>query len=165
MYQNTTIPPLNPRDFISTCRELVGDSYLIKLFNVSIRTLQRWVAKLPYVSEDSVRENYLEKHERLLERLQREPGGMDIARGIVERHAHKVGCELHCIESAEPDQCSIEAECLDDYPALTKFHQAIRENPDADTVRHLWQEAKRELDETYEMYSKTLDKKEVTENS
>lgn len=54
-------PPLTPRAFLAACRDLVGDCWLVKLFKVSPRSLQRWVALRPYVDEASVRENYLEK--------------------------------------------------------------------------------------------------------
>lgn len=161
MKDQTTLPPLNPRDFLSACQELVGDTYLIKLFNIGIRYLQRLIAKRPYVDEDSVRENYLEKHEQLLKRLGTEPGGLEVARAIVARHAHIVGCELRCLDAAEPDKKNMEAECLDDYPPITQLHEAIRAGKPKDEVRHLWQQSKRELDETYEMYCKeNLDKKD-----
>jgi len=64
-------PPLTPHEFVSAFRDLVGDTYLIKLFNLSVhnkngrRSLNRWTAKRPYVDEDSIRENWIEKHEKV----------------------------------------------------------------------------------------------------
>ena len=151
-------PPLTPREFISAFRDLVGDTYLIKLFNLSVynnngrRSLNRWTAKRPYVDEDSIRENWIEKHEKVLKRLRQEPGGLVIARALVARHAHIVGCELAVKAEIVPDKNTMEAECLDDYPMLTAFHESIRRKEDVQCVRFLAAETKRELDETLATY-------------
>lgn len=159
--ENKKTPPLTPREFISAFRDLVGDTYLIKLFNLSVhnnngrRSLNRWTAKRPYVDEDSIRENWIEKHEKVLKRLMQEPGGVEMARALVTRHADLVGCELAIKTKILPDKCTMEAECLDDYPAVTGFHESIRNKESIPMVRHLWSEAKRELDETIALYEQT----------
>ena len=92
--------PITPREFISSFRDMVGDAYLIKLFKLSThpesgrRSLNHWTAQLPYVDEDSIRENWIEKHERLMKRLMLQPGGLDIVRDLVARHADMVDCDL-----------------------------------------------------------------------
>lgn len=140
---------------MSACRDLVGDCWMIKLFKVGPRSLQRWVALRPYVDEDSIRENYLEKHETLLNKLMGLPGGGDVARAIVSRHAHLVGCELTCTTPAEPDKPTVEGECLDDYPALVAFHQSIQAGQSYEEIRYHWQQAKRELDETWTAFCRS----------
>lgn len=157
-----TIPPLTPRQFLLAAREILGDSYFTRLFGVTLRTLQRWCAMKPYVDEDSVRDNYVEKHERILESLLAS-GNNEVARSIVARHAHIVGCELQSLNKVEPDLSSIEEECLDDYPALTKFHDAIRRGRPCEEIVHFWQEAKKELDETLKLYN-TLNNSEFNTN-
>ncbi|MBW2342475.1 MAG: hypothetical protein JRF53_00420 [Deltaproteobacteria bacterium] len=158
---NKKTPPLTPRGFISAFRDLVGDTYLIKLFGLSPhknsgpRSLCRWTAKRPYVDEDSIRENWIEKHEKVLKRLLQEPGGLEIARALVARHAYIVGCELSVKTEILPDKATMEDECLDDYPAITRFHESIRDINPVPRVRHLWTEAKRELDETLAFYEGT----------
>ena len=81
---------MKPREFIDSCRDLLGDTYLIKLFNVGQRTLQRWTAETPYVSEDSIRENWIEKELKIIVRLKKKSGGLDIARSLVSLYADGV---------------------------------------------------------------------------
>ena len=150
--------PLSPREFISAFRDLVGDTYLIKLFRLSPRfdsgrrSLNRWTARLPYVDEDSIRENWIEKHEKVLKRIIIEPGGLEIARSLVSRHADIVDCELVSKTTPNPDKTTIDEECLDDYPGMVNFHQAIREQKPLIQVKDLLSKAKRELDETLTIY-------------
>jgi hypothetical protein len=59
---------------------------------------------------------------------------------------------LKIIDDVEPDAETIQHECLDDYPPVTRFHAAINDAKDIEEVRHLWQACKQELDETFEMY-------------
>lgn len=93
--QIETTTPADPRESLRDARTLLGDSYMCKLFALNVkggnRELQRWTAEPGFVSEDSIRENYLEKHERLLKRLMREEGGTELARSIVARHMMIVG--------------------------------------------------------------------------
>lgn len=144
-------PPLESWQFYSSCRRILKDSFLQTLFKRSLREIQRWSADPRYASDTD--RNPLDRYEFLLDRLM-ELGRADIARASVARQAHIVGCELRCLDPVEPNANSIEAECLDDYPALTQFHEAVRQSRTPDLVRHLWQEAKRELDETFTLYSK-----------
>lgn len=82
----------------------------------------------------------------------RPPGGVAVARAIVARHAHRVSCELARCTEVVPDKGSIEDELLDEYPPTVAFHDAIRSGEDLDAVRHRWQAAKHELDETFFKY-------------
>lgn len=143
------LPPLQSYQFFSSCRRLLGDSFLQKRFKRSLREIQRWSAD-PRYAEDTDR-NPMDRYEVLLERLM-ELGRDDVARAAVARQAHLVGCELRCLDPVMPDAVSMEAECLDDYPAITRFHEALRSGEQLEVVRHLWQRAKKELDETFEMF-------------
>ncbi len=145
------ILPFTPRNWLSSIREIFGDSYIIKLFHIEIRTFQRWTAKRPYVSEESIRENYIEKHDHILQRLMSE-GYTDIARAIVAHHAEITGCTIIPISEVSPDKTNLHEEMLDDYPAVTKLHAAILNSSPIDEVRHLSQMAKQELDETVALY-------------
>lgn len=145
------ILPFTPRNWLASIREIFGDSYIIKLFHIEIRTFQRWTAKRPYVSEESIRENYIEKHDQILKRLMSE-GYTDIARAIVAHHGEITGCTINPITEVSPDKTDLCEEMLDDYPAVTKLHAAILNNATIDEVRHLSQMAKQELDETVELY-------------
>jgi hypothetical protein len=132
-------------------RDIVGINYMASLFGVSLRTVTRWIAQRPYVAEDSIRENPLEHFETLLNRLMGD-GYPDIARAIVSRHADLTGCHLIRNEHPKPDKDQMEAEMLDDYPALVKFHDAIQKNMDMDAVLHYARGVTEEIEETVELY-------------
>jgi len=140
--------PLKTWQFFHSYRKTLGDTFLTKLFNRGSRQILRWAADPDFTTDHE--RNPLDRMKIILERLS-EIGRDDIARGTVSFLAGAIGCELRCLEPAEPDQPTVEAECLDDYPAVTRFHDAIRTVESVAVIRHLWQEAKRELDETYEM--------------
>lgn len=150
-------PPAHPRQWLATVRDIVGINYMANLFGVSLRTVTRWIAQRPYVAEDSIRENPLEHFETLLCRLMGD-GYHDIARAIVARHADLTGCRLVKTEPAQPDKTLMEAEMLDDYPMLVRFHDAITQGMNLDTVRHLAEKTMEQIEETLELYrAKTND--------
>ncbi|AOY57300.1 hypothetical protein dsmv_3506 [Desulfococcus multivorans DSM 2059] len=145
----TELPPLKTWQFYAACRKVLGMTTLTKMFGKSQTQLYRW-GRDPDCCED-VERNPLDRTNAILERLC-ELGRDDIAQAAVSILAKTIDCELVCIRPAYPDKTSIEAECLEDYPPLIRLHQAILSNEDPETVRHLWQCAKQELDETWEMY-------------
>ncbi len=152
MNDNQSIPPLNARQFLKACTKIFGTSFMLNLFKISERHFAMWRADSRYVVKESVRTNYIEKHEELLQLLIEEPDGEFIARSIVSKHANVVGCEIFVKNQVIPDKNSIEEECLDDYPPITKFHSAIRENKDPAVVEFLGDEARKEIDETVQKY-------------
>ena len=152
MSKETSAPPVNHREWLSNVRDLLGDTYLKGLFGISVRTLQRWVAKWPHVGEDSVRKNFIDRIEELLRRLGNEPGGIDYARAIVSRFAHLVGCEIRVKETVTPDKATIEEECLDDYPAVMKLHEAVRAERELPVVEDCGDAARLEIEETLALY-------------
>lgn len=145
------LPPLKTWEFFSACRQILGMSDLQKVFKRAQAEIYRWGAN-PDTNADTAR-NPLDRYEHLLGKLM-ELGREDMARAVVARQASIVGCELSCLEHVVPDAPTVEAECLDDYPALTIFHAAVRNGDSPEVVRHLWQQAKRELDETYQSYAR-----------
>jgi len=149
------IPPLKSWQFFHAARKILGDAFLIKLYSRGKRQIYRWAADPDFTTDHE--RNPIDRLRVLLSRLC-EVGREDVALSGVSMLAEVVGCELKKIEGAEPDGESLEAECLDDYPALTSFHNAIREGDPPEVVRHLWQEAKKELDETWERYRQELER-------
>ena len=147
------LPPLLSWQFFHACRKVLGDSCIQKIYKRSLRQIYRWSADPTYA--DQVERNPIDRLKLILEKLC-EVGREDIATAGVNMLAEVVGCELRKIDRVEPDQESIEDECLDDYPALTAFHTAIREGEPREVVRHHWQKAKQELDETWERYMHSL---------
>lgn len=146
--------PFAPRDWLSAVKDIFGDSYILKLFKIDMRTYHKWIAKAPYVSDESVRGNYIEKHDIILQRLMSD-GYDEIAQAIVAHHANLVGCDLVRVRrTVVPDRDNVEDEMLDDYPALTEFHRAIRKGADIDTIIALKNSVIDELDETLELIVK-----------
>lgn len=143
-------PPINTWQFFHSCRKLFGDAFLQRLFQRSLRQLQRWASDPAFA--DSHEPNPIDRYEVLLSRLM-EIGRDDIARASVARLAEIVDCDLVVPCPNEPDKETIAEECLDDYPALTKFHQAVRDGSQRDEARHLRDMAVREVRETFERFS------------
>ena len=146
------IPPLTARQFLKACSKIFGISFMLNFFKISERTFAMWRADKGYVDETSVRTNYIEKHEELLRLLMEEPDGEFIARSIVSKHANIVGSEINIKSPVIPDKESMEEECLDDYPPITKLHNAIRTKLDPAVIEFLGDEARKEIDETVQKY-------------
>lgn len=83
----------------------------------------------------------------LLLPLMRSTGRKDIA----EWFALKVDCRLECIE-VTPDKPTIQAECLDTYPAIIDFHQAIQRKEPLLVVSALLRAAIEELEQDFVAY-------------
>lgn len=153
-------PPAHPRFWLAMVRDILGINYMANLFGVNGRTVTRWIAQRPYVSEESVRENPLEHFETLLTRLMGD-GYTDIARSIVSRHADLTGCHLVPNARPKPGRNLMEAEMLDDFPPVVKLHAAIQQGMSLDTVRHLSEKAVDEIEQTVELYRmKAIEKEE-----
>jgi hypothetical protein len=153
----TTAPqiPVKSWQFFTSCRRLLGDSFLQKLFKVSLRQIQRWAAD-PAFAEDTDR-NPADRIEVILSRLM-EIGRGDVARAMVSRLAIAVDCELQCLDEMAPDGKSLIEELLDDHMPLAQFHEAVRNGEPPVTVHRLYQAAKDELTQSYVMYAKSWKK-------
>ena len=152
MNENRHSLTLNARNFLRSCTHIFGIRFMHDLFKVSERTFCMWRSDPRHVSSDSIRENYIEKHEKLLKMLMEEPDGTDIARGIVSTHANITGCEIQIKESTVPNRHTIEEECLDDYPPVIKLHEAIRNKLKPEVIEYLAGEAKRGIEATVIKY-------------
>ncbi|MHC1727983.1 MAG: hypothetical protein AB9866_18600 [Syntrophobacteraceae bacterium] len=147
--------PLHSWQFFFACRKILSDSFLTKVFKRSLREIQRWTAD-PTYAED-VDRNPVDRYEAVLVRLM-ELGRSDIARAEASRQAHVVGCELRCTDELKPDRSTITDEILDNHPPLVAFHQAIRNGEDAVVVHQLYQDARREIEETHALYARSVAK-------
>lgn len=153
MKSDVNAQSMTARQFLMACTTLLGSKYMHKLYNVSKRCFYTWIADKKYVGGDSsIRENYIEKHEELLKELMTDPDGIEIARALTARHASLTGCEIIVKDIITPDKETIEQECLDDYPALTRLHTAISDKKSHDLIEHLGRRVKQEIDETVVSY-------------
>lgn len=149
MNREPKTPPLKTWQVYSAAIHHMGKGFLTRLYGVTGRNVERWAANP--ATTDSHSRNPIDRYEALLEKFV-EIGAEEIARIAVARQANLLGCELREKDGAQPDGESVEDECLDDYPPLTRFHAAIREKASAEEVLHFCQAVKREIDETMELY-------------
>ena len=143
------MPPLTTWQFFHAAKKILGDSFLQKVYKKSLRQIYRWSAN-PDFCEDTEK-NPLDRIKIILGRLV-EIGREDVAYSAVQMLAEVLDCELVSKNHPTPDKSTIEDECLDDYPTITAFHNAIREGKDKLVVQELLRRAKGELEETYEKF-------------
>lgn len=124
MNRKPTEPITQPWQFYSACLYRFGKEFLVNLHSVSPRQIERWAAN-PNTSESAQR-GPVGRHEALLEKLM-ECGAVDVAQAIVRRHAGIVGCRLVHEDLPKPDKKTMAEECLDDLPALAKYHDVLND--------------------------------------
>ena len=139
------LPPLTSWEFFLFCRKALGISFLQQIFKRGLTEIYRW-SRDPEFTADSKR-NPLDRLRLLLKEM-RNQGHEREARAGVNYLAEAVGCRLRETNRPKPDKDSYWDECLDDYPALTAFHDAVRQGKEWAEICHLAEEAKREIDET-----------------
>lgn len=147
-------PPLNTWQVFSAGIYHIKKDILAQMFGVGPRQVERWAAD-PDTTE-SHGKNPIDRVEALCRAFMNR-GQVDIARIIAARLAYVVGCELSDLENVDPNSPTVQHECLDDYPPVTRFHEAVNQGRSVAEVRHAWQECKRELDETFVMYMRGQD--------
>ncbi|MFZ3044397.1 MAG: hypothetical protein WA151_00665 [Desulfatirhabdiaceae bacterium] len=124
----------------------------MSLYNRGIRQIYRWSADPDFTAQEGYERNPLDRIKTLLTRLV-ERGRSDVAVAGLSILADAIGYEISPINSPVPNQPTVEAEMLDDYPSLIKFHEAIRNAAPADEIRHYLREVKNDLDETMQRYA------------
>tara|TARA_B100000614_G_C14536177_1_gene488489 strand:- start:355 stop:822 length:468 start_codon:yes stop_codon:yes gene_type:complete len=149
MNRKPTGTPVNPHQWFSGAIYHLGKSTLIKIWNVSERTIERWSADSAFT--ESVTKNALDMLAITLEKLM-EKGRIDFARSAVDFLARIVGCQLVCSDGVEPDKATLEDELLDTWPAISGFQTTMRDQEPVPVVRDLYRHARRELDEDMKIY-------------
>jgi len=151
MNRKPTRTPVEPWDWYSGAIHELGKSMLVKIWNCSDRTMERWSAD-PATTE-SITKNPLDRLGITLKKLMElEQEQADFARAAVDYLAAIVGCTLVCDGEIHPDKDNLAEECLDDLPALAAFHTALRENQPRAVVRELCRKAKQDIDESLALY-------------
>lgn len=144
MYEN--LPPLNSRQFYHACLKILGQAFMQKLYKISQRQLYRWAADPTFCADTEA--NPLDKLQVLFRRLS-EIGREDIVLQALRILADTIGYEVRPGPNVTLDNSTLESECLDDYPALTNFHSAIRNREPIEKIKLLYDKAKDELDQTF----------------
>lgn len=132
--------PVKTWQFFHACKTHLGTETLTKLFQVSLRQVDRWSCDPDFT--ESTRKNPVDRYETLLKKLM-ERGVLDIARAMVDRQARIVGCVLKTGQ-AEPDKDTLEHELLDNMPAYAEYQEAARTGQPIQVIRGL---AYRAIDE------------------
>lgn len=139
------LPPLTSWEVFLFARKTLGITFLQKIFSIGHTEIYRW-SRDPEFTADSAR-NPLDRL-RLLFREMKNQGYEDEAKAGVNFLAESVGCRIEETDRPLPDKPNKHDECLDDYPRLTEFHQAVRDNKSWNEICYLADEAKREINET-----------------
>ena len=157
-----SLPPLRSHEILAFCRNIFGEKRFSHLYGFKSKaTISRHLRNPDddAFREDVSRDNFIDSIQATIRDLAR-LGHERIARNIVEILLLELpGYRLEAAAECRPDRDTVEEECLDDYPAVTEFHQAIRDGQSVEVVRYLYLKAKAELEETYELsVRRVLDK-------
>jgi len=153
MNRQPTHTPVAPWEWYSGAIYHLSKTAVLKIWNCSERTLERWSAD-PATTE-SITKNPLGMLGITLEKLM-ERGRVDFARAAVDHLAAIVGCSLVVDGDVVPDKDNLAEECLDDLPALAKLHTAMHENQPMPIVRELAAKAKHDIDEDLALYESQM---------
>jgi hypothetical protein len=148
MNRKPTHTPADPWEWFSGTIYHLTKSAVIKIWNISERTVERWSADR--TTTESVTRNPLVMLGDTLEKLM-EKGKAEFARSAVDFLAKIVGCHLVFVE-AIPDKENLSDELLDDLPAISAFHTSMINKEPLAIVRENYRKAKQELDEDYQLY-------------
>lgn len=121
MKRKPTTLPGKTWEFFSACIFYLGKSTLTSLFQRGDRQIERWSAD-PTTSGSQ--KNPVDRYEVLLTKVV-EADQLDVARSVVARQAHIVGCELVSKDMPLPDKDSVEHEIIDDLPMKVNYDAAL----------------------------------------
>jgi len=136
-------------------KKTLGKTFLTSLYKVSPRQVDRWSCDPDF--SDSAQSNGIAKYEHILKELVK-IGEARAARCAVRRQARIVECFLTPMGDSEPDKSTLSDEMLDDFPAVVRLHDAIRNRKDEIVVRDLLSEAKEELNQTFTSHVRRMAK-------
>jgi hypothetical protein len=73
----------------------------------------------------------------------------------LEYLAARMGCRIVCLKSCEPDKATLLEELLDDYQAVSAFHQSMVDEKPLESVHELMEKAISELEQNFTAYRAT----------
>jgi hypothetical protein len=141
--------PTKSWQFFRDCVVHLGRSTITKLYDRKKKQLYRWSAD-PDTTDDTQR-NPIDRLGRIFELLC-ELEHRDVALAGLRLLAEQVQCEVIDRSPTIPDKDTLEAECLDDYPAVVDFHNAMSDGDHSIEVQKYLDKAIHELKETFEKY-------------
>lgn len=149
---HTASTPFETWQFFAAAKKIMGMSALQVLYQRSHRQIDRWACDPDFTA--SSEKNPLDRIEAMLTRIT-ELGKSHVAVAAADRMAAICGMRLVADSTPVPDADTLADELLDDYPALVRFHTAIREHKPDPVVRAALNAAIDELNQSYIMYHDT----------
>lgn len=132
MNRKPTHTPVNPWEWFSGAIYHLSKTVVVKIWNVSDRTIERWSADS--ATTQSVSNNPLVLMGAMLEKLM-EKGKMEFARAAVDYLAMIVRVQIRDVVDVLPDGKSISEELLDNLPALARYQEAVRDRKPLPVIR------------------------------
>jgi hypothetical protein len=146
---SSDLPPLKSWQFFKAIAKVLGRSQCHAIFNCSEREFYRWGADPDSCGD--IRKNPLD----LIAAACRKAdliGHTDIAVAPAHILAEPFNCRVSMAPDVTPNRPTIEAECLDDHPAMVAFHEGIRRGLPLEEVGALRDRAVHEIEETFVKY-------------
>lgn len=141
-------------EMMNEAKEAIGMSALSRIFKVGYQALYKCMRN-PEYSGDSARPPF--QRVRMLLHDLHTAGATDLAHAMLNYMASAL--DMHVVPNAVgiPDKDDIAGECLDDYPPLTRLHDAIKDGADVRQVEALAEVVTREVAETVTLYRDKLE--------
>lgn len=141
-------------EMMREAKDAVGIQALQRIFMVGDKCLYKQMRNPDYQG-NSLRP--VIKRVRMLLYDLNNVGAESLAQKILNYMAAAV--DMHAVHNAQaqPDKATCLDECLDDYPQLVAFHDAIRSHRDILEIEVLAETVKRELDQTVVAYRRELE--------
>lgn len=143
--------PVEAWEIMRRIKTALGYGEMQRLLGVGRGQVDRY-CRNPEVTEDSERCPLRRLHALFAEAV--DAGAADEVRAGCNMLAEVLGCRLAPMDAPEPDGDDVQAECLDDYPALVALHQAVRGREPLAVVRARADEVRGEVAQTVEMYAR-----------
>jgi len=144
-------PNVEARKILAEIRTITGDAFLCQLYGCNVRQLQRWEADPACVTPESIRENHPEKFKKVIDCLKANPQGIAVLYDLMSLFASWMGGRVE-LAVVSPDKATVEEEMLDDATSLNEFREAIRSGASEVSARTAARAAKKEIDETLQLY-------------
>jgi hypothetical protein len=141
-------------EMMREAKDCLGMPALERIFRVGHKQLYKMMRNPDY-DGDSTRP-VIQRVRIMLHDLN-EAGGAELAHAMLDYMAEALGRHTVPNATGTPDKGDVLAECLDDYPPLTKMHNAIQAGADLREVQALAEDAKSEIDETVVSYIQGLE--------
>lgn len=147
--------PLTTWGFFQLSIEVLDISGLARIHRKSHDTIYKYARNPERFPEGEVRQDPLRRMLLQCADVAALGGsrGQAAVRVVAAMFAALVECEVMPREAVRPDRADVPGECLDDYPAMVRLHEMIREGAPQEAVEDQFRLVVRELRETLAAYA------------